>query len=301
MNRRLVTNIRKSILNTIRQINKIPFIENYLAKRTQGKNLNNFWTKLLPPQSCYKKGSVRFAERNGIQYELDISDYIQYVIYFGLNVEPKETLYKSIKDGMFIFDIGVNIGETLLNISKINKNGKNFGFEPVPFLYEKALKNIHLNKTQNISLINEALSDREGTLFFELPIYRNYGGIHMSTKRTDLSYEVRATTLDNFIHREKIEKVDFIKIDVEGFEANVLAGADYTIRKYKPILFIEIIDEHLKRNNTSAEKIISKLIQLGYSVSDADTLQIIKPEMDFSLKRHDILCKPKMLEQAQGI
>lgn len=292
----MLTNIRKffrPLLNELRKVNKIPFLERFLAKKTQGKKLSNFWVKLLPSIYSYKRNNIRKVTRNGINYELDISDYIQYVIYFGLAAEPKKALYDSVKNGMFVFDIGTNMGETLLNFAKINTAGKNFGFEPVPFLFEKANKNLQLNNFQNISLNNIALSNHEETLFFELPPNRNFGSISMSSVKNPQSSEVKAVTFDNFIELNNINKVDFIKIDVEGFESNVLAGAEKTIRRFKPLMFIEVVDSYLKRNNSGASKLVLNVINLGYKIFDAESLKPLDQSMDFEDKWLDILCLPE--------
>lgn len=284
----------RTILDKIREFNKIAIIEKFLTKKTQGKKLNNIWTKFLPPLASYKKGSLRFVIRNGIKYELDISDYIQYIIYFGLDVEPKEILYNSIKDGMYVLDIGTNMGETLLNFARLNPSGKNYGFEPVPFLFEKAKKNIDLNAFRNIYLNNLAISDQKGSLFFELPPNRNFGSINMSLEPTPNSREVKAVTIDDFIEFHQISKVDFIKIDVEGFEYKVLRGAVKSIQKFKPLLFIELIDEYLKKKGSSASQLVQFVSSLGYNVFDADDMSLIKESAGFFKLHIDILCKPKI-------
>lgn len=282
----------RTILNKIRELNKLSIIEKFLTKKTQGKKLNNFWTKFLPPLESYKKGSLRIVVRNGIKYELDISDYIQYIIYFGLDVEPKAVLYNSIKNGMYVFDIGTNMGETLLNFARLNPSGKIYGFEPVPFLFENAKKNIDLNVFRNIYLNNLAISDQKGSLFFELPQNRNFGSINMSFESTPGSREVKAITIDEFIELNQIDQVDFIKVDVEGFEYKVLRGAVKSIQKFKPLLFIELIDEYLKRNGNSASQLVQFVSNLGYNVFDADDMSLIKVSGEFSKPHIDIFCQP---------
>jgi FkbM family methyltransferase len=289
------SNLRKTlrpVLNTLRRVNKIPFLESFLSGKTQGKDHSSFWVKLLPPLHSYKRGSIRHVQRNGINYRLDISDFIEYVIYFGLAIEPKKSLYNSVKDGMNIFDIGTNMGETLLNFAKLNPGGKNYGFEPVPFLHEKAMTNINLNNFGNIYLNNLALSHEAGVLFFELPKNRNFGSISMSVSPNENSKEVKAVTFDSYITDNNISKVDLVKIDVEGFEKNVLLGAVETIKRFKPVLFIEVVDSYLKKNGSSATDLIHTIISLGYTVSDADTLESLDQVKDFSGKVHDILCRP---------
>jgi FkbM family methyltransferase len=289
-----MSKVLRPVLNKIRELNKIPTIEKFLTKKTDGKNLKNIWTKFLPPLASYKRGSIRSVVRNGIRYELDISDYVEYVIYFGLDVEPKHALYKSISDGMNVFDIGTNMGETLLNFSKLNHSGKNYGFEPVPFLFEKAKKNIGLNGFRNIYLNNLAISDKKGALYFEMPANRNFGSINMSLRQTTNSKEVKAVTFDEFVESHRIDKIDFIKIDVEGFEYKVLQGAVMSIQKFKPLLFIELIDGYLKKNGNSASQLVNFVSDLGYDVFDADDMSLVNVSSDFSKVHIDILCKPKV-------
>jgi FkbM family methyltransferase len=288
----IIRDLVRPVLNQLRNINRLSLLENFLAGKTQGKSLSNFWVRCLPPLESYKKGSIRIVKRNGIKYQLDISDYVQYVIYFGLDVEPKKALYDSIHDGMHVFDIGTNIGETLLNFAKLNPSGINYGFEPVPFLYEKAKQNIELNQFENISLHNLALSDTPASLFFELPSNRNYGSINMSTRSTNQSKQVKAVTFDQFVTDNKIEKVDFLKIDVEGFEYKVIQGAVNTISNRKPVLFIELIDDYLKKNGNSAAQLVQNLSVLGYNVYDADSNAMLNSNSNFTKRHIDILCVP---------
>jgi FkbM family methyltransferase len=282
----------RPILNLFRSVNKLQFLEKALAKKTKGKTIKNFWVKLLPPVESYSRGSIREVERNGIRYRLDISDYLEYVIYFGIDAEPKTALYKSVADGMYVFDIGTNMGETLLNFAQRNKTGKNFGFEPVPFLYEKAKENIARNNFSNIHLNNLAVSNEQGELFFEVPKNRNFGSISMSHQPTTDSKKVKAITLDAYIKENNIEKVDFIKIDVEGFESNVLNGAPETIKKYKPILFVEVVDDYLKTKGSSAGALIQQIRSFGYDVKNAEDSSEIGPNHRMEDLRLDILCHP---------
>lgn len=282
----------RPVLNQIRRANKLGFLENFIANKTQGKSLSNFWVKLLPPLESYKKGSIRTVERNGIKYRLDISDYIEYVIYFGLDAEPKRPLYSAVQNGMTVLDVGTNVGETLLNFARLNPTGVNYGFEPVPFLYEKAKYNISLNNFKNIVINNIALSDQAGRLYFELPKNQNFGSVSMAKQASPQSQEVKALTLDEFVDDNAIQKVDLIKIDVEGFEINVLRGAVETIHRHKPVLFIEVVDSYLLSKGSSAKHLIDTVLQLGYKIQDADTLQTIDHTFSASNARMDILCHP---------
>jgi FkbM family methyltransferase len=274
---------------TIKNLFKIPLLENWIVKKTQNKQYGNFYVRLLPPNKAYPKNSWRNAERQGIKYHLDISDYMEYTLYFGIQTEPREKLYNLINDKMTIIDIGTNIGETLLNFAKINQNGINYGFEPVPYLYQRATKNIELNNFKNIILNNVALSDEKGSLFFQIPNNNNSGGISMNKENN--GKEVKAITLDDFVNENQISQIDFIKIDVEGFEMNVLKGAKKVLEKFKPTMFIELDDQNLKKQKSSAKEVVTFLIQKNYTIQHAENKQIINENFNFTNTHFDIICE----------
>jgi hypothetical protein len=71
--------------------------------------------------------------------------------------------------------------------------------------------------------------------------------------------------LDDFVEREKIERVDAIKIDVEGAELRVIRGADKTIRRDKPILMVEIQAATLQAAGTTPEELFETIVSYGYN------------------------------------
>lgn len=286
-----MTSLKRKILRPVRAIFKQKGLEKWLVKKTQGKTYDNFYVKLLPNNNQYTVNSYRVATRDDINFRLDISDYMEYTLYFGIKTEPREILYNLIKDGMVVLDVGTNIGETLLNFAKYNPNGLNYGFEPVPYLFERAKHNISLNQFENITLNNIALSDNEDTLFFQKPSNNNSGGIAMSKQKNDSNQAVKATKLDTFVVKQQIQKIDFIKMDVEGFEMNVLKGAENSIRKFKPLLFIELDNNNLKKGNSSSKDLVSWLEDLNYHITKADTGETINSNYAFENTHFDIICK----------
>src|SRR5437667_10717 len=110
---------------------------------------------------------------------------MQYCIYYGIEIEPRETLYSFVKNGTTVIDVGTNIGETLLNFAKINRDGLNIGFEPVQYLFEKARNNIALNRFENIELVNKGLSRSEEVLSFQEVSEHNSGGTFLIREQKD--------------------------------------------------------------------------------------------------------------------
>ena len=286
--------LKTKILNQFREIGKWSTIENFLVKRTQNQSLSNLFPKLIPNYYQYQKGTMRQVERNGIKFQLDISDYMEYVIYYGIKVEPREKLYGLIKNGFTVLDVGANIGETLLNFTKINPDGLNIGFEPVPYIYNRLKANVSLNNFQNIQINNIALSDKTETLSFKIPDNQNSGGVRMRKaahkNKFGADHEVKAILLDDFMEKKGLEKVDFIKMDVEGFELNVVKGAVKTLEKFHPTLFIEVDDFMLGQQETSARQLIDFIGQFGYKIYNADTATLITPETNLKNCHFDIIC-----------
>jgi FkbM family methyltransferase len=151
-------------------------------------------------------------------------------------------------------DIGANVGA----IAQMFEYYKYpcVAFEPQPEIHKLLVKNFK-GETHNC-----ALGSAEGTA--QMPRLRygaryNYGGMSLNT-RTELgSYPVPVKTLDSF----NFENVGFIKIDVEGWEEEVLKGAVETINKYKPVMYIE---DDRREKSDSLRKFITSL---GYSMEDS--------------------------------
>ena len=285
--------LKTKFLNKIRMIGMVRPVENVLVGLSLNKTIGNIFTKIAPNNYQYPQPTIRLCERDGIRYSLDISDYMQYCIYFGVEIEPRETLYGLVKNGTTVIDVGTNIGETLLNFAKINPDGLNIGFEPVPYLFEAASENIELNVFSNIGLENLALSDTVEELVFNIANEHNSGGIYLSkpSKISEASCKVAVTTLDKYVSANNIDRISLIKIDVEGFEIGVLRGAKETITNFKPDIFVEVDNSFLTRQNGSAAELVGLLESYEYHIVHAETGEIISSKDQFEGKHFDALCR----------
>jgi FkbM family methyltransferase len=267
----------------------MPALEYWLARLTEGKGYDNFFVKCLPQNYQYRKNSLRIAKRDGIRYRLDISEYMEWVIYFGLRVEERDGLYPLVKPNMVIFDIGTNIGETLLNFARLTgPGGMVYGFEPVEENFKKCMLNISMNDFSHIRMNQVALSDKNEQLYFGVSSNSNSGGIFMQKEKNESAKMVEALKLDDFIAGINAGAIHFIKIDVEGFELNVLKGAVNTIRKFRPLLFVEIDEDNLKRQQVTHSEVESLIRSLGYEIRVAGEKKITEG----SNLHYDIICEP---------
>jgi len=139
------------------------------------------------------------------------------------------------KLGDIVFDIGAYVGDTALWFSKaVGPQGKVYAFEPEPSNFAKLKANLERNKVTNVIPLQLALSETEG----EMQVASAAGLSVITQAGTGLS--VKVTTIDKFVEANKLPRVDFIKMDVEGHELKVLKGAHETIGAFKPSLALSV-------------------------------------------------------------
>lgn len=123
-------------------------------------------------------------------------------------------------------DIGANIGLYSILMGKRACNGKVFSFEPVPINRSLLMLNVALNNLQNINVIDAVVGNTEGMIDFSVSMDSAYSSIIPTNRKSEKEkIHAKVTTLDSYFYSDK-EKVDFIKVDVEGAELLVLKGAE---------------------------------------------------------------------------
>lgn len=285
----------KKLKSVWKRIARNRLIEYLIYILVKNRPPSYFLFRFAPNNTDYKSPSIRSVKRKGLRLELDISDYMQHHIFFGIEAENHEFLFSLIKPEMVIFDIGSNIGYTALNIAKkLKGSGMVYGFEPVPENYERALKNLRLNSLKNIRIENKAVSARPETLYLP-PLGSNKGAVFMMEEPSGDPREIPAITLDQFVKSNAVEKADLIKMDIEGWEYNALLGAREMIARFRPILFIETFPGFYngERNKVSFSDLIKLLFDYGYILHNVPDMSIVEPSSIPSSQ--DILCVPETL------
>ncbi|MCE3278814.1 MAG: methyltransferase FkbM family [Bacteroidetes bacterium] len=278
----------------VRKLFTISFLEKILVKFSQDQKLNSIIGKLIPENHQYPSNTFRTVTRNGIIYKLDISDYQNWLIYFGVTDDSPNSLYDLVKPNSYLFDIGTNIGQTILNFARLSgPDSMIIGFEPDPVNYSRMLQNIELNPFKNIKCYNIALGSVKGQFPLKINSPLNRGGNRISSKETlHDSFLVDVERLDDFVANNNIPKVDLIKIDVEGFEHEILKGGAKTIQQFKPVMFIEVDNSNLQEQNTSAAELINYIRELGYQkILIAGSEILITSNSMIPQTHFDIICE----------
>lgn len=272
---------------------KKPF-ENILVSLLSRFPDNYLFKGLRPGNNFYSSPAIRNCTRYGINFCLDISDYQNWLLYFYCKTDSSFGVLNCIKKGDVVLDIGGNIGQTAMMIAnKTTETGKVFSFEPFPATYSKFVKNLSLNPSLEkiVSVKNCALGNAVASLSMYRGCDTNSGSNRITNaveNKSEELVEVPVSTADIFVNEKQIPRIDFIKIDVEGFEMNVLKGAEETLRKHMPGLFVELNDKSLKDQGSSALELITFLKNIGYKVfEDGKNVELA---LDDVYRHIDIVC-----------
>lgn len=276
----------------VRFIFQIPFFETRLAEITRAHpKYGALPRKLVANNYQYPSNSCRSFTNRGLHWKVDISDFIGHSVYFGLD-RTTDALFELCGADSIVFDIGVNIGWTALNLSRICTLGHVFGFEPDPFNYKACSENLRLNQAvNNLTLVPIALGAENGVVSMTIPTPSNRGGNRIAAEGDDAPIRnIRMTTVDDYCKESGIVKVDLIKIDTEGYELRVLKGATRLLQDSKPTLYIEVNDDNLREQGDSALALIEFLSSLGYDrIFNTYTGEIVSANNNFSGCHFDII------------
>ncbi len=217
--------------------------------------------------------------------------------YFGYIDDSHRFLLNLPKENYTIFDIGSNIGTTTLPFAKILSKGIVYSFEPGINNYKRILKNVNLNPDlKNIKLFNIGFGEKKGSVRLYKVDINNPGMNRILPKNEQNQYDfenIAIETLDDFVNQNSIDKIELIKIDVEGYELNILKGGLKVLETFKPTLFIELDDKNLRANDGSAREVISLLAKKNYECFKAISNELVHDNFDFKNCHFDIFCKQK--------
>jgi FkbM family methyltransferase len=193
-----------------------------------------------------------------------------------------------LKPGMVVLDIGANEGYYTVLASKcVGPRGRVVGFEPSPRERRRLKINLWINGCSNVQIEGIALSSAEGQS--DLHVVEGGETGCNSLRPPDVTgktktMQVAVTTLDQFLCRNTIERIDFIKMDIEGAELSALQGAARLLRTLpRPVLLIEVFEIRTRPWGYSARDIVKFISEADYLlyrlVGDGD-LAFIDPGED---------------------
>ncbi|MBK23170.1 MAG: hypothetical protein CME70_04115 [Halobacteriovorax sp.] len=187
--------------------------------------------------------------------------------FYQYEKTDKDLIEKHIADGDVFLDVGANIGHFSFYFKKKYPNLKCHLFEPIPWLGDCIQTTIEKNKITDVEHHKVALSDHSGDDEFFIDTFNDGGHSLLKDKvskrgSTGKSVKVKLKTLDSY----NFEKVDFMKVDVQGAEKLFIQGAKQTIQKFRPKMLIEVSS----KESLSFLKFLEKETGISYEVFSSE-------------------------------
>lgn len=180
--------------------------------------------------------------------------------------EMMQALSDRIRNSKLSFDVGANTGVTTLWLSQFSESVH--AFEPERSNMQMLQKNMSLNSIQNVTQVACAVSDFVGSS--NLHILEGYGHHSLGDVTTSPqlnTVSVPVDTLDNYCKLKKITHIDVLKVDVEGYELEVLQGANELLKRKKiGLVIFEVSEPILEQLEKDKQELFTLLAENGYSI-----------------------------------
>lgn len=184
----------------------------------------------------------------------------------------RELFSKTIQPGDTVIDIGAHIGTfTLVAAKKVGPTGQVFAFEPLLKNFLLLKKNVEANGYTNVTVVNKAISDENGSAKLFLSNEDNFGDQRIYDSVENRKFlKIKTVTLDSFL--SKLKKVDVIKMDIQGSEIKALKGATKLLNKNNNIkLFTEVWPKALRQAGGSANQYLKLLKNNKFELYEIDS------------------------------
>lgn len=203
-----------------------------------------------------------FIPHEGVLFQVYVNDRLARNLLRKQKWEPHVVKFASsyLKDDSVVIDVGANFGHHTLFFSKMVPNGKVIAFEPQLENFELLKTNISMNEARNIDARYQAVGAENKKVKvprINTSVLSNMGDI---TVESSDGREVECITLDSL----GLDRVDLIKIDVQGYELYTLLGAEEMLTTLKPTMIIELEDQQLAKFNLESSVIVDYLKDLEY-------------------------------------
>jgi FkbM family methyltransferase len=232
---------------------------------------------------CGNDFSDVITTSGGVKFYIDKITPMHRSIFFGDHYEKKETelVKKILFPGCVAFDVGANLGWYSILMSKlVGRGGAVYAFEVAESLAGQLAKNIQINQADNVKVINCAVGDRNQNIRYFYDRFDNTANLNPDLLSNEIrESEIKMIKIDDFCEGCGMERLDFIKCDIDGYENFFLRGASRTIKTYRPIIIIEALEMAQKKAGLSVVDIVEFLIENNYNLFSVENMNKINKEM----------------------
>ncbi len=219
------------------------------------------------------------VRRRGLWWELDLAEAIDLSIYLlgGFELGVSGWLRRLTRPGDVVVDVGANIGAHTLPLARcVGPTGRVVAYEPTAFAFRKMTRNIALNPdlAPRVAAFQAMLVAREGegapaALYSSWPLRDRHDLHHQHEGRLMDTGGAQARTLDGHLAELGLGKVALVKVDVDGWECDVLRGAAATLERDRPLVVMEWAPYIHQEMGHRLGDCVSVLTSLGYAFRNA--------------------------------
>ena len=237
---------------------------------------------VLGPSLATRLTTVGTARREiqGALFDFDLGDWTQRLYFLGGPDDERLAYVRSVLDPeAVIVDVGAAIGLYTVVLGRhVGESGRVIAFEPLPDNARLLRRNIELNGLRNVAVYPFGLSDEDGRASFYVPTGTvgptAWARVGATDRRFDKAGDFTVKRLDTILVTERL---DFMKIDVEGHEARVLAGARRCLERFRPLILCEI-------HPSNQHSVFQIIAPLGYRAEEVSRIVGgVRSPMDFFL------------------
>lgn len=246
----------------------------FLARRAQ--------SLIMAVRRASGRGPEVAVARRGIRWQLDLSEGIDFAIWLFGAFEPRTLRHylNHLKPGNVALDIGANIGAHTLHLAlSVGSTGRVLAFEPTDYAFGKLKANVALNPdlaarvaAHQVMLTDNSLPAPVPAIYSSWPLEPEGGGTHLLHGGLLKSCaSARAATLDELMEIERVNRIDLVKLDIDGYECAMLRGAIRTLARFQPSIIMEIAPYVLREHGSGVAELVEILGATGYALRDIET------------------------------
>ncbi len=170
-----------------------------------------------------------------------------------------------------VFDVGAHAGQFAKLFARLAPRGRIYAFEPGSYARNILERAIRFNRLANVTIVPAGLGDGVGQSVLAMPIKASgsygFGLSHLGAPDDRLAHRrerISVTTIDSFAARIDLQRLDFLKADIEGWEVRMIEGGRETLTRLRPVLMLELLEHYLARAGDSLADAWAILSRLGY-------------------------------------
>jgi FkbM family methyltransferase len=233
---------------------------------------------VMAVRRAFGRGPVAVFDRGGLRWKLDLREGVDFSIFLLGSFEPEviSAYRRMVQPGATVIDVGANIGAHTLSLAScVGPTGRVVAVEPTQYAFERLREHISLNPelapriTARQAMLmgspSAALAEHiESSWPLEVPAtaHHEHAGVAKATTGASVA------TLDDLTAELALAKVDFIKLDVDGYEVEVLRGSRRVLSDFRPTVFFEYAPYVIDEKGYDAHEMIRILREFGYRFTD---------------------------------